>query len=162
MMEIRTNQGLAYNVGSYFDIGRRFTGSFIALTETKAETTGKAITLMKTIIDGMTKEPVSDQELASAREYIINSFMFGFTSPATIVTQRARLEFYGYPADYLETYRARIAQVTKEDVLAAARKYLKPAAMKLVVVGNAARFDMPLSTFGNVREIDLKQDFSGK
>ncbi len=43
-MEIRTNQGLAYNVGSHFDIGRRFTGSFIAETETKAESTVKAIT----------------------------------------------------------------------------------------------------------------------
>jgi zinc protease len=161
-MEIRTNQGLAYNVDSHFDIGRRFTGSFLAETETKAETTAKTITLMKDIIANMAKEPVSDQELKSAREYIINSFMFGFTSPATIVTQRARLEFYGYPSDYLETYRERIAAVTKEEVLAAARKYLKPGAFKLIVVGDAGRFDLPLTTFGNVHEIDLRQDFAGE
>lgn len=155
-MEIRTNQGLAYNVGSHFDIGRRFTGSFIAETETKAESTGKAITLMQSIIAGMTKEPVTDQELNAAREYIINSFMFGFTSPASIVTQRARLEYYGYAPDYLETYRDNIARVTREDVLAAARKHLKPEAFKLVVVGDAAKFDKPLSSFGSVRELDLK------
>ncbi len=155
-MEIRTNQGLAYNVGSHFDIGRRYTGSFIAETETKAESTGKAITLMKEIIAGMTKEPVTDQELNAAREYIINSFMFGFTSPASIVTQRARLEFYGYAPDYLENYRDNISRVSKEDVLAAARKHLKPEAFKLVVVGDAAKFDKPLSSFGAVRELDLK------
>lgn len=154
-MEIRTNQGLAYNVDSRFDIGRRFTGSFMAETETKAESTAKAITLMQSIIAGMTKEPVSDQELKAAKEFIINSFMFGFTSPASIVTQRARLEFYGYAPDYLETYRDRIARVTKEDVLAAARRNLKPEAFKLVVVGDAAKFDKPLSTFGVVRELDL-------
>jgi len=156
-MEIRTNQGLAYNVDSRFDVGRRFTGAFVAETETKAESTGKAISLMKEIIAGMTREPVSDQELKSAKEYIINSFMFGFTSPASIVTQRARLEFYGYPPGYLEGYRDNIARVTKEDVLAAARRHLKPEAFKLVVVGDTAKFDKPLSAFGVVRELDLKQ-----
>jgi len=156
-MEIRTNQGLAYNVDSRFDIGRHFTGDFIAETETKAESTAKTIGLMKRIISGMTKEPVSDQELQSAREYIINSFMFGFTTPASIVTQRARLEYYGYPANYLENYRDAISRVTKEDVLAAARRHLKPDAFKLVVIGDDTRFDKPLSTFGAVRELDLRQ-----
>ena len=157
-MEIRTNQGLAYNVGSHFDIGRRYTGSFIAETETKAESTGKAITLMKEIIAGMTREPVTDQELKSAQEYIINSFMFGFTSPASIVTQRARLEFYGYAPNYLENYRDNISRVTKADVLAAARRHLKPEAFKLVVVGDATKFDKPLTSFGTVRELDLTQE----
>jgi predicted Zn-dependent peptidase len=160
-MEIRTNQGLAYNVGSHFDIGRRFTGSFIAETETKAESTVKAINLMKEIIAGMTKEPVTDQELNAAREYIINSFMFGFTSPASIVTQRARLEFYGYAPDYLENYRDNISRVTKADVLAAARKHLRPDAFKLVVVGDATKFDKPLTGFGVVRELDLKPKTEG-
>jgi predicted Zn-dependent peptidase len=155
-IEIRTNQGLAYSVGSHFDIGRRFTGSFIAETETKAESTAKAINLMKSIITELTKEPVSDAELSAAREYMINSFMFGFTSPASIVTQRARLEYYGYPDGYLEQYRDNIAKVSKTDILNAARKYLHPDAFKLVVVGDAAKFDQPLSTMGNVREIDLK------
>ncbi len=156
-MEIRTNQGLAYNVDSRFDVGRRFTGTFMAETDTKAESTVKVITLMKEIISGMTKEPVTDLELKSAKEYIINSFMFGFTSPASIASQRARLEFYGYPAGYLEEYRANIARVTKADVLAAARKYLRPEAFKLVVVGDAGKFDKTLSAFGTVRELDLRQ-----
>lgn len=155
-MEIRTNQGLAYSVGSHFDIGRRFTGSFIAETETKAESTVRAINLMKEIIAGITKEPVSDQELNAAREYMINSFMFGFTSPASIVTQRARLEYYGYPDDYLERYRDNIAKVTKAEVLNAARKYLHPEAFKLIVIGDSAKFDQPISKLGVVRELDLK------
>lgn len=154
-MEIRTNQGLAYNVGSRFDIGRRFSGTFIAETETKAESTAKAIGLMKAIIAGMTREPVTDQELKSAKDYIVNSFMFGFTSPASIVTQRARLEYYGYPADYLEKYRENIARVSSEDVLAAARRHLRPEAFKLVVVGEGSKFDQPLTTFGAVRKLDL-------
>jgi len=156
-LEIRTNQGLAYSVSSRFDIGRRFTGTFLAETETKAESTVKTIGLMKDIISGMTREPVKDQELQAAKDYIINSFIFAFTSPASIVTQRARLEYYGYPADFLEKYRANVAGITKEDVLGAARRHLKPEAFKLVVVGDAAKFDKPLATFGHVVELNLKQ-----
>jgi predicted Zn-dependent peptidase len=155
-MEVRTNKGLAYSVGSHFDIGRRYTGSFIAETETKAESTLKVITLMKEIIAGMSREPVSDQELKTARDYMINSFMFGFTSPASIVTQRARLEYYGYPDGYLERYRDNIAKVTKTDILDAARKYLHSEAFKLVIIGDAAKFEQPLSTLSSPRELDLK------
>ncbi len=54
--------------------------------------------------------------------------------------------------------RADIAKVTKEDVLRVARKYLHPGAMKLVVVGDAKRFDKPLSTFGKVEEIKLEKE----
>lgn len=154
--EIRTNQGLAYSIGSHFDIGRRFTGSFIAETETKAESTGKTINLMKSIISALTKEPVSDDELTAAREYMINSFMFGFTSPVSIVSQRARLEYYGYPDGYLEQYRDNIAKVTKSDILTVARKYLHPDAFKIVVIGDAAKFDLPLASLGKVQELDLK------
>lgn len=156
-MEIRTNQGLAYNVDSHFDVGRHFTGTFIAGTETKAESTARSITLLKKIIGGMTEAVVTDQELKSAKEYIINSFMFAFTTPASIVTQRARLEFYGYPGDYLEKYRDNISRVTKEELLAAARRHLKPEGFKLVVAGDPVKFDQPLSIFGTVREIDLRQ-----
>jgi predicted Zn-dependent peptidase len=105
----------------------------------------------------MTQSPVTDQELNAAKEYIINSFMFGFTSPSSIVTQRARLEFYGYAPDYLEYYRDNISRVTKAAVLAAAQKHLKPESFKLVVVGDTAKFDKPLASFGRVRELDLTQ-----
>ncbi|SNB48094.1 pitrilysin family protein [Geobacter sp. DSM 9736] len=153
MAEIRTNQGLAYNVGSHFDIGRRFVGTFEAETETKAGSTTKTIGLMKEIIDGMRREPVSDQELKLAKDSIINSFIFGFTSTAAVVSQLARLEYYGYPPGYLENYRQRIAAVTKEDVQRVAKQYLHPEKLVVVVVGSREKFDQPLGTFGEVREI---------
>lgn len=154
-MEIRTNHGLAYNVGSHFDVGRLFSGTFVAETETRADATAKVIDMLIKIISGMQKEAITERELQGAKEFISNSFMFGFTNPATIVNQRARLEFYGYPADYLEKYRDNVAKVTKEDVLAAARKYLQPEAFKLVVIGDGEKFDKPLETFGKVTEIEF-------
>jgi len=153
--EIRSNQGLAYNVDSYFETGRRFRAPFVAETETKSETTAKAITLLRSIIAGMTEAEVSEQELNLAKDSIINSFIFGFERSSAVVTQQARLEFYGYPAGYLENYRDNIAKVARADVLRVARKYLHPEAMRLVVVGDRKKFDQPLSIFGGVQEIKL-------
>ena len=153
MMEIRTNLGLAYNVGSDFEIGRRFTGTFTAETETRADSTTRVIGLMTGIIARIRTEPVSEQELTLAKDAIINSFLFGFTTPASIVMQQARLEFYGYAPDYLDRYRERIAAVTRADVLRVARNYLHPEAFKLVVVGDAKRFDRPLTSIGTVHEL---------
>jgi len=158
MAEVRNNQGLAYNVESSFEIGRRYLGTFEAETETKAETTAKTIALMEEIIGGMTKKPVTDQELTLAKDSIINSFIFGFTNTASVASQKARLEYYHYPDGYLENYRDNIAKVTREDVLRVAKKYLHPEALKLVVVGDAKRFDKPLSTFGKVEEIKLDKE----
>jgi len=154
--EVRSNQGLAYNVDSYFDVGRRFPGIFLAETETKSESTVKAVTLMRDIIAGMTKAPVTDDELKLAKDAIVNSFIFGFARTDAVVNQQLRLEYYGYPAGYLENYRDNISRVTKDDVLRVAQKYLHPERLVIVVVGNEKQFDKPLATLGPVREIKLE------
>lgn len=158
MSEVRTRNGLAYNVESGFFPGRRFPGVFTAETETRADSTARTIGLMSSIIEGMTKQPVTESELKQAKESIINSFIFAFTSSASVVDRKASLEYYGYPAGYLENYRANMAKVTRDDVLRVARKYLRPDALKLVVVGDENRFDKPLSTLGKVEEIKLNGD----
>jgi predicted Zn-dependent peptidase len=154
--EIRSNQGLAYHAGSRFDIGRRFPGTFIAETETKSGSTVKAITLMEGIIAGMTRELVSSEELQLAKDAIINSFIFGFARADSIVNQQARLEYYGFPAGYLENFRDNIARVSREDVLRVSRTYLHPEAFTIMVVGDDKKFDQPLATVGPVREIPLE------
>ena len=153
MSEIRTKEGLAYNVVSYFDVGRKLPGIFLAETETKSGSTAKAMGMMLQLMTGMTQGLVAEEELKLAKESMINSFVFGFTKTEMIVTQRARLEYYGYAPDYLEKYRDNVALVTRADVLRVAKQYLHPDKLIKVVVGNDAKFDKPLSTFGTVRQV---------
>ena len=152
MNRIRNEDGLAYSVASGFEIGRRYPGLFVAQTETKSASTGRAIGLLLGIMGDMTREPVKAEELALAKASIVNAFVFAFTDAERIVNQRARIEFYGYPDHYLEDYRDRVAAVTTEDVLRAARTYLHPEKLVTVVVGDRTGFDQ-LSAFGEVREI---------
>ena len=66
------------------------------------------------------------------------------------------LKLQGYPDNYLDTYIDNIRKVTREGVLAAAKKYIDPAKMMVLVVGDEKRFDKPLSSLGTVKTIDLK------
>jgi zinc protease len=64
-------------------------------------------------------------------------------------------EFYGYPANFLEQYRDRIEKVTKADVQRVAAKYLHKEQLAVLVVGNTADFDKPLSSLGPVTNVDI-------
>jgi predicted Zn-dependent peptidase len=111
---------------------------------------------MEDIIKEMRESPVKDEELKNAKEYIINSFVFKFTSTARIVNRFLTFEYYGLPTSYLETYLENIRKVTKEDILRVAQKYLKPDQTVILVVGNKEKFEAPLNKFGQVNEIKLK------
>ncbi|RMF91953.1 MAG: insulinase family protein, partial [Nitrospinota bacterium] len=152
---VRSERGLAYDVGSFFDLFVYQPGPFLAFAETKASSTYAVVSLMREEIDRIRTEPVSDEELAAAKEAIINRFVFAFDSSAEVVMRRALVEYEGLPPDYLETYRERIAAVSKEDVLRVAQKYLQPERMILLLVGNKAAFDKPLEAFGPVTTLSL-------
>ena len=96
--------------------------------------------LMRRLIQQLREQPVSEQELALAKKSLINSFVFAFENSHAIVSRQARLDFYGYPEDYLAAYQEKVAAVTVADVQRVARKYLHPQQLKIVLVGNSADF----------------------
>jgi len=148
MREVRSNRGLAYSVYSYFQVGRRLPGPFVAGAETKSASTIEVVQLMRQLMAEMRTQPVSAAELALARESLINSFVFGFTDSHEVVSQLLRLDFYGYPEGYLQTYRDRLAAVTAGDVLAAARQRLNPERQTLILVGDVNALDAAPSELG--------------
>lgn len=160
MREIRSDRGLAYSVYSYFQIGRRLPGPFLAGTETKSASTLEAVRLMREIIAAMQKEPVGKGELALAKESIVNSFLFAFTDPHEIVTQKMLLDFFDYPPDYLETYREKVGAVTAEDVHRAASRHLSPGGQKIVLVGDVKSFDgEPAALGAPVKQVEKTGEF---
>ncbi len=64
-------------------------------------------------------------------------------------------EFYGYPADFLERFRAGIEKVQPADLQRVVTKYLHKDQMRVLVVGNTSEFDKPLSDLGPVTNVDI-------
>jgi len=159
MREIRSDRGLAYSAYSYFQVGRRLPGPFIAGTETKNATVGPAIRLTREIMVDLRERPVTDEELRLAKESLINSFIFGFENSHSVVSQQMSLAFFDYPADYLANYRQRIAAVTATDVQRVAREFIDLSRQQIVLVGNPQEFNSDLASFGlPVIEVNLDEN----
>jgi predicted Zn-dependent peptidase len=152
---IRTDEGLAYSVWGYYGAGYRVPGVFSAGAQTKSGSTARAIAIMIEEMKRIREQEVSDEELRRAKEQFLNSFVFQFDSRAKIIRRLLTNAYYGYPLDFNEQLIRRIETVTRADVLAAARKHLRPDQVQVLVVGKSADFDQPLSTLGTVNDIDI-------
>jgi zinc protease len=154
-VNIRTKLGLAYSVGG--GVGAAFDHPGITRFSmgTKSGTTAAGIEALRAEIDGLIHGTVQQREVKKAKDAILNSFVFEFDSKEKVLAERMRYEFYGYPPDFLERYRAGIDKVAPPDVDLVARKYLHPERMAVLVVGNAKDFDRDLSSFGKVTPIDI-------
>jgi predicted Zn-dependent peptidase len=152
---VRSEKGRAYGVGGR--IGSSFIrkGLFTVSTSTKSETMAAAIDALNIEIDSIINSPATAAELKRAKESILNSFIFNYTSKAQILGQQLTYAYYGYPADFLDRYQREIGKVTQEDVARVAKKYIHPDQLVTLVVGNSADFDRPVSSFGEVQTVDI-------
>ena len=155
IQSIRTAQGLAYAVGG--GVGTRFDhpGMLQLVMGTKSASTVDAIKALDQQIDELKTHPVDDAEIKRAKDAILNAFVFNFDTPDKVLRERMAYEFYGYPPDFLEQYRAGIEKVTTADVARAAEKYIHKDQLAVLVVGNTAEFGQPLSSLGPVTDIDI-------
>ncbi len=138
MDSIRDKQGLAYGITSHYD-ARSMPGSFWISLQTRTETTNQAITSVLAEMKAIREGPVSEQELADAKAFLMGSFPLRLDSTAKLTQTLAQVEFFGLGFDYFSQYPKWIERVTKEDVLRAAKLYLDPQHYALVVVGNTVK-----------------------
>jgi zinc protease len=114
-----------------------------------------AIAALKEEVGGIVTNPPTDDELSTAKEAILNSFIFNYSSRAGILAQQMSYAYYGLPSNYLDTYRANVEKVTKDDVVRVAKKYVHTGDLALLIVGKAADFPKPLDTLGKVTTLDI-------
>jgi len=152
---IRSEKGLAYSVGGGIGTAFDHPGMVRLAMGTKSATTLESIQALDEQIDDVSKHPVTEAEIKTAKDAILNAFVFNLDSPEKILRERMTYEFYGYPQDYLEKFRVGVEKVTVADVARAATKYLHKDKLATLVVGNPAEFDKALSTLGAVTNIDI-------
>ncbi len=153
--DVRTKQGLAYSVGSALRAGVREQGVWLMRAETKLASTQEVIRRLVANVERLQAQPVTDTELAEAKEAFVNSFVFSFTSPSNIVNRLIGLEYDGLPKDFLQQLRDKVVKLTRDDLLQAARKHLHPDRLRILAVGPADALPQVLSGFGEVEEIKL-------
>ncbi len=155
--EVRTRLGLAYSVDGRYGASYDHPGVFYTAASTKSDTTVQATKAMLDEIDKLKTEPFTEAELTSARDQLLNSFIFHYDTKEKILTEAVTLAFYGYPQDFLDKYRAGIEAVTTADVERVAKKYIDPSKLAVLVVGNQSQLGTPVTALnlGTPHSIDI-------
>ena len=162
--KVRTELGLAYAVGGGLNFAYDHPAAFRVMVMTKSASTVDATKAALSEIDGLTTRPFTQEELNRAKDNILNSFLFRYDTRDKVLAERVRLEFYGYPADYLETYKAALEKVTLADLSAVAKKYIHTDKLAVLVVGNGPEIKPGLDELrlGPVQMVDITIPQPGK
>lgn len=156
--DIRSREGWAYSVGSRLRVGVREPGVWYMSAETKLASTRDVIDRLVANMERLREQPVTDEELEEAKEAFVNSFVFSFSSPSSIVGRLIGLEYDGLPKDFLQQLRDKVVKLTKQDLLEAARRHLHPERLKILAVGPPERLMQPLAAFGEVEAVRLPSE----
>lgn len=151
----------AYTYGAYSRLSVNREGSWMSASGSfRNEVTDSTIVEYLYEFKRITEELVTDEELELNKASLAGSFARSLESPRTIANFALNTFRNELPEDYYQTYLKKLNAVTKEDILAVAKKYFTPENLNIIVIGNEevvpliTRFDgsgeiTQLDPFGN-------------
>jgi zinc protease len=150
---LREQKGYTYGANSGFS-SSRIRGAWTASTDVRSEVTDPALTDLLAEIQQMRDVAVPAKDLENAKRAIVGSFALLLESPNAILSNYIDRHFYGLPADYWDTYAAKIEAVTAADVQRVAQKYWAPERLQIVAVGDLAKVEPALKKLGTIQVFD--------
>jgi zinc protease len=141
---IREQKGYSYGVNSGFSYGKG-PGAFRAGGSIFSDKTDAAlIEFMKELKGIVGEKPVTDEEITTAKEALIQGLPQRFASVSAISGAITSLVVQGLPEDFYQTYATNVSAVTKEDLLRVAKKYIDLNHLAIVIVGDRSSVEAPL------------------
>lgn len=156
---LREDKGYTY--GAYSNLSSDLlngSGKFEAYAEVKAAIVDSALIEVFREMENMVNGNFSQEDVDRVKKTMAGSFSRSLESPNTIANFAYSIERYGLPKDYYTNYLTNLSKVTKEDVVAAARKYIRPENAYIFVVtdrGEKSKLAQ-LDSDGNIVELDHK------
>ncbi len=139
----------SWTYGAYSGFSQPYgRGAFRATAEVRTEVTDSALAEMVAQLRRIGTEVPPDSELTAARNYITGSFPLTIETPQQVAGAVAAARLRGQPDDFVMRFRERVAAVSPAAMVAAARRYITPDRMVVVVVGDGERVLGPLRALG--------------
>jgi zinc protease len=152
-LNLREEKGYTYGVYSSVT-ARKYAGPWTAGGDLRTEVTAGAMTEFLRELNRIRDEKVPKPELDAAKRTVVASFALSLESPQQLIGYAITRRAYNFPADYWDKYPAQITAVTADDVQRVAKKYIDPATMQLVAVGDAGKIKSVLEKYGTVEMVD--------
>ena len=152
--DLREKHGFTYGAYSSISNDPRV-GSFSASASVRTAVTDSSVERFLYELRRIGSQPVDQLVLDSAKNEISGNFALALENPELIASFALNIARYHMPADYYKNYLKSVAAVTAADVRRAARQYVTPDSVNIVLVGNARQFSDSLSRFGRVQYMDM-------
>ncbi len=152
-LNLREEKGYTYGVYSNL-IARKYAGPWTAGGDLRTEVTDGAMTEFLRELNRIRDEKVPDDELDAARRSVVARFALSLESPQQLIGYAITRKAYKFPPDYWDKYPAQITAINAEDVQRVAMKYINPATMQVVAVGDAGKIKTILEKYGPVEIVD--------
>ncbi len=133
-VELRDKLSLAYSVTSIFQPGLD-TGYFAVYLGTEPSKVKTALKAIEAELTKVIAVPVSKEELEKTKNHLAGTYELELQRNTAQAQSFAFDELYGLGFEEVLRYPEKILQVSEEDVLAAAKKYITPGAGVLSLVG---------------------------
>ncbi len=145
---IREEKGYSYGVSSNFAFGKgpgafRTGGDIVT-----AKSDVALVEFMKELRGILGARPITDEELATAKDALVQRLPATFASVGSINASLTTLWTQDLPDDYYQQYAKRIAAVTKDDVVRVAKQYVTVDTLAIVIVGDRSVIEGPLKATG--------------
>jgi predicted Zn-dependent peptidase len=141
---LREEHGYSYGASSRFDM-RLSAGAFQAGAGVQSDKTSEALAEFFKELKGI-REPISETELAKAKNYIALSFPSEFETITDLTSHLEEMAVYKLPDTYFTQYIANVQAVTAAAVQKAAATYIQPEKFAVVVVGDRKRIEPGIQT----------------
>ena len=152
-LNLREEKGYTYGVYSNL-IARKYAGPWTVGGDLRTEVTEGAMTEFLRELNRIRDEKVPDDELDAARRSVVARFALSLESPQQLIGYAITRKTYNFAADYWDKYPAQIAAIQADDVQRVAKKYIDPATMQLVAVGDAGKIKTVLEKYGPVEIVE--------
>jgi predicted Zn-dependent peptidase len=140
---LRETHGYTYGARSRFDM-RKSAGPFTASAEVVAAKTDSALVEFMKELKAIS-DTVPAVELRKTKRYLQLGMPSDFETTQQIANQIVPIAVYGLPLDYYNNYVSSIEAVTQADVQRAAKEYINPSALAIVIVGDRKSIEAGLS-----------------
>jgi zinc protease len=146
---IREDKGYTY--GPHSVVEHSVAGSsLLVAADVATEVTGPALLETNYELGRLAELAPRDDELDQARQYALGTLQLGMSTQAGLAGLAIAYAGSGLRLRYLAEYGLQLAEATRDDVAAAAARYLAPSRAVTVVLGDADRIEPAVAALSPV------------
>lgn len=137
-LDLREDKGWTYGARSSFT-GDEYSGNFEFSSGIRADATDSALAEVMQVITNYANNGITDEELKFMKNSLGQRDALRYETGIQKAGFIGRILDYNLPANYVEQQNRILANLTKQQVNASAKKLLNPAKMNILLVGDKAK-----------------------